>query len=339
MERREARAALLRRARAVLRERLPPGLVEKVRRLNVSYSWLIDMYAFDQAHSGAHTLSQRLRSMIHTTRRIRNRTRILFYPEIPAPVHVLYKVCLLLGHRVSIDPTKRFDIAVRWRDATFTPTDDTLSRLAGSREVLNSRCEDASKATVDTVFTQVFGYGLAINPRSHTGDYVRKSNLNAKHDGKIVGAPSEPEPDVVYQRVVNNEVDGGLVQDIRAPVFRSTIPFVYLKYRPIEKRFSNRNTRVELASVEDMFSHEEAKQIIRFCQAIGLDYGEIDILRDKEDGRLYIVDVNTTPSGPPNQLSGEGGKVALEKLALAFQAACFAKDTGKTPTGSRQLAG
>jgi hypothetical protein len=31
---------------------------------------------------------------------------------------------------------------------------------------------------------------------------------------------------------------------------------------------------------------------------MGLDFGELDILRDNDDGRIYIVDVNNTPSGP-----------------------------------------
>jgi hypothetical protein len=34
---------------------------------------------------------------------------------------------------------------------------------------------------------------------------------------------------------------------------------------------------------------------------MGLDYGELDVLRDADDGRLYVVDVNTTPFGPVNR--------------------------------------
>ena len=38
-------------------------------------------------------------------------------------------------------------------------------------------------------------------------------------------------------------------------------------------------------------------KILAVCREMGLDYGELDVLRDREDGRLYILDVNDTPSG------------------------------------------
>lgn len=43
----------------------------------------------------------------------------------------------------------------------------------------------------------------------------------------------------------------------------------------------------------------EAELLLRLCRALGLDYGELDVLRDVEDGKLYVVDVNNTPWAPP----------------------------------------
>lgn len=37
----------------------------------------------------------------------------------------------------------------------------------------------------------------------------------------------------------------------------------------------------------------------RACRIMGLDYGELDVLRDTEDGKLYVADVNNTPWDPP----------------------------------------
>ena len=34
-----------------------------------------------------------------------------------------------------------------------------------------------------------------------------------------------------------------------------------------------------------------------------LDWGGMDVLRDKGDGRIYVVDVNKTDMGPPIALS------------------------------------
>jgi hypothetical protein len=36
---------------------------------------------------------------------------------------------------------------------------------------------------------------------------------------------------------------------------------------------------------------------------IGLDFGELDLLRDRADGRIYVVDVNPTVNGPTVVLS------------------------------------
>jgi len=48
-----------------------------------------------------------------------------------------------------------------------------------------------------------------------------------------------------------------------------------------------------------VLSEEEADRVQRFCRGMGLDYGELDAVRDASSGRLYVVDVNNTPFGPP----------------------------------------
>lgn len=62
---------------------------------------------------------------------------------------------------------------------------------------------------------------------------------------------------------------------------------------------------------------------------MGLDWGELDILRNKDDGRAYIVDVNNTPAGPPNHLSKEDKERALQQLATTFARVFLGIDTGE----------
>ena len=57
--------------------------------------------------------------------------------------------------------------------------------------------------------------------------------------------------------------------------------------------------------------------MLRFARALGIDYGELDILRDRDDGRIYIVDVNNTPFGPPNHLPWSDSRRAVRRLAHA----------------------
>ena len=53
------------------------------------------------------------------------------------------------------------------------------------------------------------------------------------------------------------------------------------------------------------------------ARKLGIDYGEFDVLRDK-DRRIYVVDANNTPYGPPNELSEGDCTRALVLLANEF---------------------
>ena len=65
-----------------------------------------------------------------------------------------------------------------------------------------------------------------------------------------------------------------------------------------------------------MFSVEEEKALLDLAARIGLDYGEIDVLRDV-DGEIYVVDVNKTPWWPKS-LSEAELRVVDELMAAAF---------------------
>ena len=47
-----------------------------------------------------------------------------------------------------------------------------------------------------------------------------------------------------------------------------------------------------------------------------MDYGELDILRDQQDQRIYIVDANNTPS---SRLLFEPVEMPYEKCLLSFE--------------------
>jgi hypothetical protein len=169
---------------------------------------------------------------------------------------------------------------------------------------LNSRLLDISKRRVEAVFTEVFGYGLMLEPTKHRGQCVEKSNLNGLHDGRLIQCPvAEVNPQKVYQKIVDNRSGSGRVMDIRIPIILNDIPFVYLKYRPMRSRFSNQNASVAVENVENVLSVAEISKVKRFGERVGLDLGEIDLLRDVTNGKIYIIDVNNTPYGPPNHLA------------------------------------
>jgi hypothetical protein len=119
------------------------------------------------------------------------------------------------------------------------------------------------------VAAEVFGHDIRIDPRAHVGRCVRKSDANALHDGSIIDCPiAAPERGYVYQRVIDNAVGDGTVQDIRLPVFGELVPFCYLKYRPVANRFANVNSRVELSTTDSVISEDELARFRRFCRAM-----------------------------------------------------------------------
>lgn len=249
------------------------------------------------------------------------RARIAFFPKKPRSYYAIWPVCQLADVKIVDDPGEA-DLLFYFEDREFlTGPHAAPAAAALSAPVLNGACFDIRKSQVARSFEETFGYSLAVDPRTWTGPAVEKSELNGKHDGRIVQCPlREPRRDRVYQRLVDNTFDGSEFIDIRTPVVGGRIPFVYLKRRTRANRFSNENRRVDMATPEALFSRAEIEKIAAFTRASGLDFGGLDILRDRTDGRIYIVDVNKTDMGPPTALSVRGKLTAMRGLASAFAA-------------------
>jgi len=237
---------------------------------------------------------------------------------------------MFLGYQVTSNPQKKWDLAIKWWLAfdgnPFAPVGSmppVMNTKNNGITVLNSRCNDISKNNVNDAFEEIFGYSLSVDPREYNGKCVMKLNWNALHKGRIIECPvGSIDDDFVYQKLVRNETGDGFVEDMRVPVFRNKTPFVYLKYRSVQDRFIDRvhtNTKAIIAEVGDRLSEDELNKIHRFGAKIGMDYGEVDVLRDGDDGRIYIVDANNTPSGPPSPISDSDAKIAVQRLSQAFE--------------------
>jgi hypothetical protein len=244
------------------------------------------------------------------------RRTLLCLPEMPGEVgYEITKLAMILGIRLTRD-SKHAHRGLAWKDITVR--NDPYAVKQRPDFFLNSRCSNIGKDRIEEVFESVFGYALRIDPTTFRGLCVRKSVLNAKHDGVVLECPiAKAESGFVYQRLIDNS-DSCEVIDLRAPVYRDKIPLVYIKRRPITTRFSDLNDAVELTRTDEVFSRDEQRLIIEFARAFQLDYGGVDILRDKANGRIYIVDVNNTPFGPPKELPRSAKRRALATLAAIF---------------------
>jgi hypothetical protein len=231
----------------------------------------------------------------------------------------LSRICSWNGYRITTDVHAPADAVMVWDIATVR-TPRAYANLPNHLRAINARCIDVSKRHVDQVFADVFGYDIRIDPLIHAGPCVRKSNDNGRHDGVILSCPIPHVDDgYVYQRVINNHLNDELVEDLRVPIFPRRIPFVYRAHREASARFAVPNWIVKCHPTAHVFTEDEVRRIRLFCQALGLDFGELDVLRDRDEGRMYIVDANPTPWGPPADLAWFHQSFAINALGEAFK--------------------
>ena len=76
-----------------------------------------------------------------------------------------------------------------------------------------------------------------------------------------------------------------------------------------------------MEEVDVCLSAEEQTQICQFCKEFRLDYGELDVMRNQDDGQIYIVDVNNTPSSYFSGFSREEKTRVIDLMSMAFDRA------------------
>ena len=267
--------------------------------------------------------SSRLRNAITVWQTfLHPRKTILFFPERANRASVAYRLCALLGYVISTNPHRRFDAIVKWKDTTVFDPAELKEIPATNKRIINGASLDISKHAVNQAFAETFGYPLGINPLEFYGKILEKSDRNATHDGRILDGPLRPEEiraGRVYQKAIDNtSTMDGLFLEYRLPIIGGVTSLVFLKYRPLENRFGIINTITKMEKVETVFSPSELEKINLMMAKMGLDCGELDILRD-QDGRIFVVDVNDTPNGPPNGLTQAQTITAMALLAKSFE--------------------
>ena len=254
--------------------------------------------------------------------------RVYFYPEMPHPYTAAYKALHLSGvQMVSGLPqiTDQSPVVFIWEDSTINQC--AVPAVSENWFVVNRGCKDISKSRVGKIHLEVFGYQAEVNPLVHVGPMVAKSDENGAHSGQVVTGPLEViKPGWVYQQVINNSSDSlglpssgsGKAVDFRVPIFGSARQHAYIKYRPLSSRFGNVNDLAEFVDIDSLFTPREIENLNEFCKRAGLDYGEIDVIRDSASNLIFVLDVNKTPLGPPNGLSESGVADALSFYMQSF---------------------
>ncbi len=239
-------------------------------------------------------------------------------PTYPSKKTTLAKIARMNGARLTNKLVKNPDVIIYFENATYGSA-STLRRRYPKARIINVNCPDISKERVHVVHLEALGYSMNLNPRTYIGVAVEKSDENAVHDGQEVICPmAYPKTDAVYQKVLDNTNENGEYVDIRVPVIQGKIPLVYLKFKSKKNRFTNKAHRATLHSPREIFSSEEIEQIEKYALAMKVDFCEFDVLRHKGNKKIYIIDVNKTPYGPPHPLGKKDQEIALQKLSEAF---------------------
>lgn len=244
---------------------------------------------------------------------------VVAHPDLPSRRTTLHKVCRANRWELTNLPRNNAMITLRFEDATVKaqPMPPALNGV-----IWNAACTDISKRTLDSHHLAVFGYGVGIDPLTHEGPLLEKSNGNAAHDGvERQGPLNALLPDKVYQRIINNRDEQGRVCDLRLVYVCGLTPVTYLKFKSDDARYTNETTGAELAATQTLFSDHELGQIGQLMHRLGVDIAELDILRDRSSDQLFVVDVNPTPWGPPAGLNSADASEAIAVIAKAFQEA------------------
>jgi hypothetical protein len=264
---------------------------------------------------------RRLRRWVRATRFAARQNRAVgsdapvftFYPMRPEPNASISYVIRRLGARIAFEPSDSA-LNIAWDTGTWFST-AAAGRLLDN--TLNGACLDISKSVVDRAWSEVAGYSIAVDPLSTSGPMVVKPDENGRRGGRVVDGPlSTLAPRTVYQRLVDTRV-GDRVLQIRPVILSGRIVLVYEKWRPYPQWFKGPELTIP-KTVADFFTTDEVDRLVRFAAAIGLDYGELDVVRDGRDGRIYVVDANRTPVRP------KGLPVESEDAAFGPQAHAFA---------------
>lgn len=239
------------------------------------------------------------------------------YPHKPWPTYLLWNMAHVCGFRLSSVKNSQLP-TILFKDAT---TIDPSNLPAEASAWINGKCLDITKSNVAKIFTEITHRDLLVDPEKYHGPMVKKSEKNASHDGQIIEGPiTNPDREYVYERLINNKIENkNEIEDLRVVIVGSQIPLVYRIRRPANDRFKSYGKNTIMATTNDVLNAKEQEELLAIARKIHLDFGEMDVLRDKTDSHIYVVDINKTTISPPADLSYQEIIKALRAIGRAFE--------------------
>lgn len=303
------------------------NITSSMRRWRNYYSQVSDRISFDRSFISSASMVTKIylhyayKNLIRSAKKLKveRHHTLAFYPNPAGPWYTIWMALQSTNINI-ISSAETADVIFIFDDKTKTKTDYVLKNR--SQLQINTRATDISKVHVAKIFEEIFKYPLSVDPLTYEGQAVCKADENGVHDGYLISLPipqNKVKPSCVYQRLVDSTFDGNRSEDLRIAYVFGSIPVVYHKFKALNKRFSTTYLSTTLRLADDVFSSDEIKNITDFCQAMGLDFGSLDVMRDKTTNLIYIVDVNKTCM-PVLSLSKGELLSAMERIGTAFEA-------------------
>lgn len=190
-------------------------------------------------------------------------------------------------------------------------------------KLINLFLVDTAKGFVAESFESHFGYGYKVDPLTYKGYCISKHNGNGTKSCFFLKCPIDANDifkDHSYQQIIDytDKKDPNTLYELRIPIVGGIIPCVLFKTRNRGLRFTSKNRSIQIVNPLKYLTEQECHKIITYCRYIGLEMGEIDVLRSCEDGQIYIIDVNNTSWWPPNKLGDVDRNIVLNLMWNAF---------------------
>ncbi len=212
---------------------------------------------------------------------------ILIYPD---KLIETSKVKMILDH---LKYPYTYDVGTDHRlvfNSTFSPKHEF--RLKTDKFVINGMCNNVLKDNVDKVWAETYGCGLRVNPKQRMGYCVKKTIQQGTNSGEIVRCPCEEEDGYVYLKIADTRDCDGIMSDYRLVICAGRIVLSLIKKKTELFKFRHEPTNYIRVSWADVLTTQEHDSVLLFASKMGLDFGELDVLRSNFDGKIYVVDVN-----------------------------------------------
>lgn len=227
----------------------------------------------------------------------------LFYPRGLSSSSLIAQVLQQLDIKVTTNINDEADFGFHWNSRNENEVSPEL--ILKGIPIFNAGCLNVKKDYIDKLFTEIFEYSSLIDPETYSGLCVKKGTEQATHSGKIITCPCKRELRErerngvkhydLYQRLINNEEPNGLLKEYRLTYCFGKLSLL-VRYKIKENRFHpffpDKQKIVYEPIVGCHIKNKDVANILKFCRHYSIDFADLDVLRDRDNGKIYIIDVN-----------------------------------------------